>query len=68
MIPHETSFEWVYFPPFFFTVLLGFVATLVTTEILNRTGLSKHFWHPGLCFLAIWILMTSVVGLCVVPP
>ncbi len=67
-VQSEISFEWVYFPPFFFTVLLGFVCAQAVTKLLNATGLSRFFWHPGLAFLAIWVLLTSLIGLTFVPP
>ena len=67
-IPSEISFQWVYFPPFFFTIVLGFVCTLGAAKLLNATGLSRFFWHPGLVFVATWVLMTSLIGLTVIPP
>ena len=67
-IPSEISFQWVYFPPFFFTVVCGFVCTLGVAKLLNRTGISRFFWHPGLAFVALWVLMTSLLGLTVIPP
>jgi hypothetical protein len=35
---------------------------------LNVTGLSRFFWHPGLAFLAFWVLLTSLIGLTFIPP
>jgi hypothetical protein len=67
-IPSEIPFEWVYFPPFFFTVVMGFICTIVTTKLLNVTKLSRFFWHPGLTFVAFWVLGTSLVGLFFIPP
>lgn len=67
-IPNEVSFEWVYFPPFFFTVVLGFVCAWGVAKLLNLTGASRFFWHPGLAFLALWVLMSSVLGLTIIPP
>ena len=67
-VPAEISFEWVYFAPFFFTVLAGFVATLAVTRMLNMTRLSRFFWQPGIAFLAWWVLLTSLVGLVWFPP
>ena len=67
-IPSEISFQSVYFPPFFFTIVLGFVCTLGVAKLLNATGLSRSFWHPGLAFLATWVLVTSLIGLTVIPP
>ena len=67
-IPAELTFESVYFPPFFFTVLLGFVCAWLAAKLLNRFGASRFFWHPGLAFLALWVLMSSLLGLTVIPP
>jgi hypothetical protein len=67
-IPAELSFESVYFPPFFFTVVLGFLCAWFAAKLLNITGVSRYFWHPGLAFLALWVLMSSLLGLTIIPP
>jgi len=67
-IPAELPFESIYFPPFFFTVVLGFVSAWLVAKLLNLVGASKFFWHPQLAFLALWVLMSSVLGLTVIPP
>jgi hypothetical protein len=67
-IPSEISFQWVYFPPFFFTILLGFVCALGVARLLNVTRLSRFFWHPGLTFVSFWVLATSLVGLFFISP
>jgi len=67
-IPSEISFQWVYFPPFFFTVVLGFVGAVGVTKLLNAAGLSRFFWHSGLAFVAFWVLATSLLGLVIIPP
>jgi hypothetical protein len=67
-IPSEISFDWIYFPPFFFTVVLGYLCAYGVTRLLNATGLSRFFWHPGLAFVAFWVLLTSVIGLVFLPP
>jgi hypothetical protein len=67
-IPSEISFEWIYCPPFLLTVLLGYLCAFGLTRLLNTTGLHRFFWHPGLAFLAIWVLLTSVIGLVALPP
>ncbi len=67
-LPSEISFDWVYFPPFFFTVLLGYLCALGIAKLLNSTGLSKFFWNPGLAFVAMWVLATSLIGLFLIPP
>ena len=67
-IPAEISFDWVYFPPFLWTVLLGFICAFGMMKLLNASGLIQFFWYPGLVFMAFWVLMTSVIGLTFVPP
>lgn len=58
----------MYFPPFLFTVVGGFVCALGITWLLNLTGLGRAFWHPGLAFVAWWVLATSLLGLLVILP
>ena len=67
-VPSEISFQWFYMPPFFFTVVLGFVGAVAITKLLNATGLSRFFWHSGLVFVTFWVLATSLVGLVLLPP
>jgi len=67
-IPSEIPFEWVYFPPSFFIVVLGYLGAFGVTKLLNVTGLSRFFWHRGLTFVAFWLLLTSVIGMLVLPP
>ena len=66
--PSEVSFDWVYFPPFLFTVVLGFLAAYGLTRVLNRTGYSRFFWFPEVAFLGLWVMLTSLLGLFVLPP
>ena len=67
-IPAEISFEWIYFPPFFFTVVLGYLCAFGVARLLNVSGLSRFFWHPGLTFVGLWVLLTSLIGLLSLPP
>jgi hypothetical protein len=67
-IPAELPLQAVYFPPFFFTVALGFLCAWLLAKLLNKLGVSKLFWHPGLAFLALWVLTTSLLGLTILPP
>ena len=41
---------------------LGFLAAWLVTAILERTGLARHVWHLPLCFLALVILFSSLIG------
>ena len=67
-IPKEISLESIYFAPFLFTVLGGLVCAFAILRLLNATGWIRFFWHPGLAFLALWALATSVIGLTLLPP
>ena len=67
-IPAELPVESVYFPPFFFTVAVGFVCAWLAAKLFNKIGVSKFFWHPGLAYIALWVLLTSLLGLTVIHP
>jgi hypothetical protein len=67
-VPSEVSLDFVFVPPFFFTVLLGFICALGVAKVINVTGLSRFFWHPGLTFVSTWVLLTSLIGLFLIPP
>ncbi len=67
-IPVEISFSGVYFPPIFFVIVFGVIGAFVITSVLNRTGLSKYFWHPPLAFLAMSALISAVIVLLFLPP
>ena len=67
-IPSEVSLVWVYLPPFLVTVVLGYLAAYGVTRLLNATGLSRYFWRPEIGFLAFWVMLTSLIGLFVLPP
>jgi len=67
-IPAEVSFDWVYLPPFMITVALGYLAAYGVTRLLNAAGLSKNFWRPEIGFLAFWVMLSSLIGLFLLPP
>ena len=45
-IPAELPVESIYFPPFFFTVLLGFVCASFAAKLLNLAGAEQVFLAP----------------------
>lgn len=67
-IPTEISYGGVYFPPIFFVILLGVIGAVVITSVLNRTDVSKYFWHPPLAFVAIAAILSSIIGLLFLSP
>ncbi len=66
--PSEIQLLGIYLPPVFLVCLLGLLCTVATTQVLNRTGFSRLFWHPPLAFFAIWVLASSLIGLVVIAP
>lgn len=67
-IPAEISLGWVYLPPFMITVSLGYLAAYGLTRALNAVGLNRYFWRPEIGFLAFWVMLTSLIGLLILPP
>ena len=66
--PSEVQLLGIYLPPLFLICTLGLVGTVVITQVLNWTGLSRLFWHPPLAFVAMWVLASSLVGLVLIAP
>jgi Protein of unknown function (DUF1656) len=67
-VPAEISLGFLYIPPFFVDAVAGVILAFMVAHILNRTGLSRYFWHPPLAFLALVVLMGSLFGILVLPP
>ena len=61
-IPHEFAIGGVYLPPLLVAAVLGTIAAVVTTHLLNRYRLSKYFFYPPLVFLALMIIYTVLIG------
>jgi uncharacterized protein DUF1656 len=50
-------------PWIFVTGLLGFFIAWLIVYIMEHTGLSRRVWHLPLFFLALMVLITSLIGL-----
>ena len=61
-IPHEFAIGGVYLPPMLVAAAAGLLAALMTTRLLNRYRLSKHFFYPPLVSLALIIIYTVAIG------
>jgi hypothetical protein len=49
--------------PWVFVIsIFGFLAAWLVMAILERTGLSRHIWHLPLFFLALAVLLSSIIG------
>jgi hypothetical protein len=61
-IPSEFAIGGVFMPPLLVAALLGTIAAVVTSRLLNRYRLSKYFFYPPLVFLALMIIYTVFIG------
>jgi hypothetical protein len=66
--PSEIQILGVYFPPIFVAIVVGLLCAIGLAGLLNRTGLSRFFWHPPLAFAALWLLSAALVGLIFIAP
>ena len=62
-VPSEVSWGWIYLPPSLFVFALAAVGAWAITRMLNRTGLSRYFWHPPLAMLGITVILSALIGL-----
>jgi hypothetical protein len=46
---------------------LGFLAAWLVTAVLERFGLTRFFWNLPLFFVALSVLLGSVLGLVLAP-
>lgn len=61
-IPHEFAISGIYLPPWLVAAVIGFMAALMTTRLLNRYRLSRYFFYPPLVSLALMVIYTIVIG------
>ena len=58
---HELVIGGVYFSPLLLVFILAFLATVLTTVLLNRLKIAAYIFHPPLAFIAIMILYIVVL-------
>ncbi|MCZ6502134.1 MAG: DUF1656 domain-containing protein [Gammaproteobacteria bacterium] len=66
-LPHEFAIGGVYFPPLLIASILGTLAAVVTSALLNRYRLSRFFYYPPLIFVALAIIYTGLIGTLLIP-
>ncbi len=59
--PHELALGDVYVSPLLIVIILSFMATGLTTVILNKLRLSSYFFHLPLSYLAIMMLYIVLI-------
>jgi Protein of unknown function (DUF1656) len=67
-VPAAVSLGFFFVPPIFIDMAVGLLLAWLVARILNRAGLSRFFWHTPLAFLGLVVLMSSLVGILVLPP
>jgi hypothetical protein len=67
-VPAAVSLGFFFVPPIFIDMAVGLAFAWLIARLLNRTGLSRFFWHPPLAFLGLVVLMSSLFGILVLPP
>ena len=66
-VPSEFAIGGVYMPPLLILSILGTIAAVVITRLLNRFRLSTYFYYPPLVFVALVIIFTFFFGIVVIP-
>ena len=66
-LPHEFTIGGVYFPPLLIASIIGTLAAVVTSTLLNRYRLSRFFYYPPLIFVALAIIYTGLIGTLLIP-
>jgi hypothetical protein len=51
LLPAAVSLGWGHLPPGLAVTCLGGLGASIVPRLLNRTGLSRIFWHPPLALL-----------------
>jgi hypothetical protein len=59
--PHELAINGVYLSPLLVVVILAFLATLLSTVILNKLRITQFLIHLPLNFLAIMTLYIILI-------
>jgi len=66
-MPHEFAIGGVYLPPMLIAGLLGAIAAVITSRLLNRVRLSRYFFYPPLVLLALMIIYTFLFETLLIP-
>jgi hypothetical protein len=67
-VPAEMQIFGLYIPPLFVAIVAGLLCAVGLARLLNRTGLSRYFWHPPLALFSLWLLSSALIGLFFIAP
>jgi hypothetical protein len=59
--PHEIIINGVYFSPLLLVFILAFLATLITSALLNKLRISEYILHIPLGFVSILTLYILLI-------
>jgi hypothetical protein len=62
LVPHEIAIGGVFMPPLLIAGMLGLLASVVTSRLLNRYRLSCYFYYPPLVFVALMVIYAVIIG------
>ncbi len=65
--PAEVEVFDTYFPPSLLAVILGTIAMVLTTKLLNRYRLFRYVYFPNLVMLAMMVIYTVFIGTFLIP-
>jgi hypothetical protein len=66
-MPNDIDIMGVYIPPLLAAWVAGMLASALTTEVLNRSGLAARFSNPPLAFIGFVVIYTVLFGSTVFP-
>ena len=66
-VPSEFNIGGVYLPPLIIAAIIGTIAALAISRLLNRYRLSRYFFYPPLVFFALAVIFTVIVGTILIP-
>ncbi len=67
LVPMEVEILGSYFPPLLVAAILGTIAMILTTKLLNRYRLYRYVFFPNLMMAAQVAIYTVLIGTFVIP-
>ena len=67
LVPMEVEVLGSYFPPLLLAAILGTIAMVWTTKLMNRYRLFRYFFYPNLIMMAQVAIYTVLIGTFVIP-
>ena len=67
LVPMEVEVLGSYFPPLLLAAILGTIAMILTTKLLNRYRLFRYVFYPNLIMMAQVAIYTVLIGTFVIP-